>query len=80
MQMEMYTKNFCAFCMRAKQLAQARGIEVVEHNVEEDRAKLEEMRERTQGRTFPQIFLDGEYVGGFDQLMALDREGKLSKT
>lgn len=71
---EMYTTPTCAFCVRAKRLLAERGVTVEEIDVSADRT---EMIERTGGTTVPQIVIDGTPVGGFDGLVALDREGKL---
>jgi glutaredoxin 3 len=75
----MYSTAFCPFCMRAKALLNAKGVEFVDIDVMFDPAKRAEMTERSGGgRTVPQIFIDGEPIGGFDELYALDREGRLN--
>lgn len=72
---EMYTTQTCPSCIRAKRLLAAKGVEVQEIDVSWDRSA---MVERADGRmTVPQIFIDGEGVGGFDDLAALDRQGRL---
>jgi glutaredoxin 3 len=73
---EMYTTQTCASCIRAKRLLAAKGVEVQEIDVSWDR---EPMIERANGRmTVPQIFIDDEGIGGFDDLAKLDREGRLN--
>ena len=73
---EMYTTRTCGSCIRAKRLLAAKGVEVREIDVSFDRA---DMIERANGRmTVPQIFIDDEGIGGFDDLVALDRAGKLA--
>ena len=75
---EIYSKDSCPFCRRAKRLLSARGVDYTEFDVEHDEAKLEEMLSRSKGqKTVPQIFINGEHVGGMDQLTALDRVGEL---
>ncbi len=75
---EIYSKFSCPFCSRAKQLLTAKGAEYVEYDVTMDQVKRAEMVERAPGaRTVPQIFIGGQAVGGFDDLNALDRAGKL---
>jgi glutaredoxin 3 len=75
----MYSTAFCPFCMRAKALLNAKGVEFVDIDVMFDPAKRAEMTERSGGgRTVPQIFIDGEPIGGFDELYALDRQGRLN--
>ena len=72
---EMYTTMTCPSCIRAKRLFAAKGVDVTEIDVSFDRSA---MIERADGRgTVPQIFIDGEGIGGFDDLAALDREGRL---
>ena len=75
---EMYTKVFCPYCIRAKALLEGKGIEIVDIPAANDKAKRAEMNQRSHGRnTFPQIFIGGKHVGGCDDLMALERAGKL---
>lgn len=74
----MYTTAVCPFCIRAKQLLKARGVEQIEEiridMVPEERMK---MMERTGRRTVPQIFIGDTHVGGCDDLMDLDSRGGL---
>jgi glutaredoxin 3 len=74
---EMYTTMTCSFCLRAKRLLTQRGADAVrEIDVSFGR---EEMVERTGGATsVPQIFIGGEHVGGFAELVDWDRSGRLA--
>lgn len=75
---EIYTKAFCPYCSRAMRLLADKGVEPTEFDITMDRAKREEMIGRANGRTtVPQIFIDGQHVGGSDDLAALERAGKL---
>ena len=75
---EMYTTMWCGYCARARSLLQRKGVAFEDIDVEVDTSKRDEMVERAQGRTsVPQIFIDGVHVGGSDELVALDRAGKL---
>ncbi len=75
----MYSTGTCPFCVRAERLLAARGVESIEKlRVDLDPALREEMIRVTGRRTVPQIFIDDLHVGGFDDLAALDREGRLS--
>ena len=75
---EIYTTPICPFCLRAKQLLKQKGIPFEETDVMMDRAKKSEMIERAGGRhTVPQIFIDGVGIGGCDELMTLERAGRL---
>ncbi|MBL9033829.1 MAG: glutaredoxin 3 [Rhodospirillaceae bacterium] len=77
-QVEIYTTMLCPYCSRAKQLLEARGVQYKEFDVMTDGKLRAEMRERAGGRTsVPQIFINGQHVGGCDDLYALDRAGKL---
>jgi len=77
-QVEIYTTMLCPYCWRAKQLLEERGAQVKEVDVMADGKLRAEMRERAGGRTsVPQIFINGQHVGGCDELYALDRAGKL---
>jgi glutaredoxin 3 len=72
---EMYTTMTCGSCIRAKRLLASKGVEVTEIDVSFDRSA---MIQRANGRmTVPQIFIDDEGIGGFDDLAALDRKGHL---
>ncbi|MDX9943875.1 MAG: glutaredoxin 3 [Azonexus sp.] len=77
-QVLMYTTAICPFCIRAKQLLKARGVETIEEvRVDLDPERREEMMHKTARRTVPQIFIGSTHVGGCDDLVALDAAGKL---
>jgi glutaredoxin 3 len=74
----MYSTAVCPYCVRAERLLQARGVSQIDKlRVDLDPALREEMIRRTGRRTVPQIYVDETHVGGFDDLAALDRAGKL---
>jgi glutaredoxin 3 len=74
---EMYTTPFCGYCARAKSLLEKKGAAYEEVDVMMDEKKRAEMRERAKRTTVPQIFINGQYVGGSDELAALEQAGKL---
>jgi len=75
---DIYTKFACPFCVRAKQLFDAKGAAYNEYDITMGGPKREEMMERApMARTVPQIFIGSVHVGGFDDLAALERAGKL---
>lgn len=77
---EIYTKAFCGFCSRALHLLRSKGVEFREYAVDGGGPRREEMIERSGGRTtVPQIFIDGQHVGGCNDLLALEREGRLDE-
>jgi glutaredoxin 3 len=73
----MYSTDHCSFCLRAKALLQARGLEYEEINLERDPDGRQELARRTGMLSFPQILIDDELVGGFMELVAADRSGRL---
>ncbi|WP_322891038.1 MULTISPECIES: glutaredoxin 3 [unclassified Yoonia] len=75
---EIYTKPTCGYCHMAKRVLTAKGVSFTEVNITAQPEKRAEMIERAKGgSTVPQIFIGGKHVGGCDDLMALDRQGKL---
>ena len=77
---EIYTKTNCGYCERAKDLFEAKGVEYDEYNVTGDEALFEEMVERAGGRkTAPEVFVDGELIGGWDETSALEETGELDE-
>ncbi len=77
-QVEIYTKPFCSYCYRAKRLLDSKGIEYQEREIGFGGPDRDEMIQRAMGRTtVPQIFIDGRHIGGCDELMELERGGKL---
>ena len=77
-QVEMYTTAWCPYCAHARALLAKKGVEFAEINLDEEPGRRAEMIERAHGgRTVPQIFIDGEHIGGCDDMVALDRAGKL---
>ena len=74
----MYTTAVCPYCIRAKQLLKSRGVnEIEEVRIDLDPQRREEMMQKTQRRTVPQIFIGETHVGGCDDLIAIDKAGKL---
>jgi glutaredoxin 3 len=73
-----YTRQFCGFCSSAKALLEQKGVDYVEHDATGNPELRAEMVQKAHGRnTFPQIFINGQHVGGCDDLHALNRAGKL---
>ena len=75
---EIYTSALCAYCMAAKNLLKLKGLDYVEIRIDTDPARRDEMVKLTQRRTVPQIFIAGQHVGGYDDLVAAERNGKLA--
>ncbi len=77
---EIYTKDYCPFCHRAKELLRVKGAEFTEYDVTNDALKEKEMRERSGNSTVPEIFVDDELLGGCDDLFNLEAAGKLEES
>ncbi|MBK5264847.1 MAG: glutaredoxin 3 [Alphaproteobacteria bacterium] len=75
---EIYTKMMCSFCARAKRLLSDKGVEFEEYDITMGGPKRQEMLDRANGGyTVPQIFIDGNHIGGSDDLMELESAGRL---
>ncbi|OGT55848.1 MAG: glutaredoxin 3 [Gammaproteobacteria bacterium RIFCSPHIGHO2_12_FULL_63_22] len=74
----MYSTGSCPFCVRADQYLQRKGVSGIRKiMVDQDRSALAEMHAITARRSVPQIFIGDRHVGGYDDLVRLDREGQL---
>ena len=77
-QVTVYSTTMCPYCVRAKQLLERKGIEYKEVNLSKEDPQVRlDLMQKTNHRTVPQIFIKDQFIGGFDQLYALEREGKL---
>ena len=74
---EVYTTPYCPYCIRAVSLLEKKGIAFTEIEAAFDPDKRQEMMRRSGRATFPQIFVGERHIGGCDDMMALEREGKL---
>ena len=74
----MYATGVCPYCLMAERLLKSRGVATIEKvRIDLEPARRKEMMERTGRRTVPQIYVGERYVGGYDELAALDRAGGL---
>jgi glutaredoxin 3 len=73
----MYTTNWCPYCERARKILAAKDVSIEEIDVESAPEKRAEMHNRSGRRSVPQIFIGDHHVGGSDDLLALERAGKL---
>lgn len=75
-----YSTTVCPYCIRAKQLLERKGIAYQEINLSTEPTEVRsELMQRTNHRTVPQIFINDQFIGGFDQLYALERQGRLDQ-
>ena len=75
-----YTTGVCGYCVAAKNFLKSRGCDYSEVRIDREPGKLAEMLERSGGRrTVPQVFVNGTHVGGYDDLVAAERSGRLKE-
>jgi glutaredoxin 3 len=75
---EIYTKAFCSYCSRALRLLESKDVDLEEYDITIGGPKRIEMLSRAPGSaTVPQIFINGQHIGGCDDLVALEQQGKL---
>ena len=78
-QVEIYTKGYCPYCRRAKELLRIKGVEFTEYDITADPSREQEMRRRGGRETVPEIFVEGQLLGGCDDLFELDEKGDLDR-
>jgi glutaredoxin 3 len=75
----MYATAICPYCVQAERLLRAKGVaDIAKVRVDLDPERRLEMMQKTGRRTVPQIYIGGVHIGGYDDLVALDRAGKLA--
>jgi glutaredoxin 3 len=75
----MYTTRWCGYCVRAKTLLEARGLEFEEILLDDDPGFRRRLVDLTGGWTVPQILIDGQPIGGYTELWRLERDGRLDE-
>jgi glutaredoxin 3 len=75
----MYTTRWCGYCVRAKALLQAKGLDFDEIDLDDDPAFRQKLFDLTGGWTVPQILIEGDPIGGYTELWRLDRDGRLDE-
>ena len=78
-EVKMYTTRFCPYCMRARMLLESKGVAFTDIAVDADPELRREMMQLSGRHTVPQIWIGDQHVGGFDDMAALDRQGKLDE-
>lgn len=80
MKVIMYTSGFCPFCVNAEKFLNSKGINSINKIfIDESEEDLQKMIKITGKRTVPQIFIDNQYIGGFDELILFDESGALDE-
>jgi glutaredoxin 3 len=74
----MYTTAICPYCVRAKYLLDSKGVSFEEIRIDHNPETMQEMMQRSNRHTVPQIFIDDLHVGGYDDLAALEMSGRLN--
>ena len=77
MVIEIYTQAECPYCAAAKRLLEKRGLSYKEFKLADNPVLEQELRTLTNRKSTPQIFIDGDHIGGFDELVELDQGGRL---
>lgn len=78
LKIEIYTRPGCGYCTHAKRLLSSKDLTFIEYDVYQKPEHLSKMQTRTQGRTYPQVFIGNVAIGGFTELLALDENGQLN--
>jgi glutaredoxin 3 len=79
-EVEIYTTPWCPYCWRAKHLLKKKGVAFIEFDLWQESDRRAEMVRRADGRTtVPQLFIDGQAIGGSDELLALEASGELDR-
>src|SRR6056297_3004374 len=78
LKIEVYSKEWCSYCKKAKAFLKSKGLKFEEINIEEG-DNYEVMKERTNGKTVPQIIINDQSLGGYDDLIALEKNGEFNK-
>ncbi len=76
---QIYTSSYCPYCIRAKQLLDSKGVEYNEVNLDKNPEKMLETMQMLNWRTVPIILIGDELIGGYDQLVSLERSKKLDE-
>ena len=74
-----YTSFYCTYCRRAKRLLERKQVDYEEIRLDEDAEKRKELVEKLNWRTVPMIFVNEQFIGGYDELSALERSGELDR-
>lgn len=77
---EIYTRPGCGYCSLTTRLLQNKSLPFTEHDVYRQPQRLTEMRSRTNGRTYPQVFINNLSIGGFEELLMLVQQNRIPKT
>lgn len=77
MSVVVYTKQYCPYCVMAKRMLKGKGVEFTEISVDNDQAMMQKMMRESGQRTVPQIWIGTTHVGGYDDMAALQKQGKL---
>ena len=77
--LEIYSRDNCSYCQMAKKVLNGKGVEYKEYDVTQDSILADEMRKRSSQLSVPQIFLNYEHIGGFEDMMKVIRDGSFSQ-
>lgn len=77
LKIDLYSKDYCPWCHRARELLNIKGVSFNEIDVTYDSDREQEMRQRSGRRTVPQLFIGDQHIGGCSELFAMDEQGTL---
>ena len=75
---EVYSKEWCPYCKKAKAFLKSKGLDFIEYDIKKEN-KMEEMQERTGNKTVPQIIINEKSIGGYDEMIALQKSGEFNE-
>lgn len=75
----MYSTAYCPYCMRARQLLESKGVSYTDIRIDDEPDKRDEMIAKSGRHTVPQIFINGQPIGGCDDMYALEHQGRLDE-
>lgn len=75
----MYSTAYCPYCMQARTLLEKKGVEYTDIRIDDEPHRRDEMIAKSGRHTVPQIFIDGQHIGGCDDMYALENQGQLDK-
>ena len=76
---EIYTWSYCPYCIKAKNILETEKIDYIEYEISDDKSKLHDLKLKSGSGTVPQIFVNGEFIGGCDDLVNLKKLDKIDQ-
>lgn len=74
-----YSKTYCPYCVKAKKFFEQRNVKYTEHMMDDRFEEFDQLKQKTGLMTVPQIFINGEFIGGYSDLEAANKDGKIDE-